>query len=59
MENATLTDAWTDICDNIAERIGQQRFSLWFRDTEPVKLEPGSVTIGVPNVFVREWLEQH
>jgi len=39
--------------------VGDQRFSLWFQNIRPLSLEGDVVRLGVPNLFVQDWLETH
>ena len=36
--------------------ISKANFSMWFKDTYIVKQEDGTVYLGVPNIFVKDWL---
>ena len=52
-ENKTL---WNNVLAQIELGISKANFSMWFKDTYIVKLEDGIVFLGVPNVFVKDWL---
>lgn len=47
---------WDDTLVNIELSITPANFKTWFRDTRIVSLEDGTITLGVPSVFVRDWL---
>ncbi|NCN52724.1 chromosomal replication initiator protein DnaA [Candidatus Parcubacteria bacterium] len=47
---------WDDTLVQIELSITAANFKTWFRDTHIVSLEDGTVTLGVPSVFVRDWL---
>lgn len=47
---------WDDALVTIELSITPANFKTWFRDTHIVTLEDGTVTLGVPSVFVRDWL---
>jgi chromosomal replication initiator protein len=47
---------WDDALVTIELGITPANFKTWFRDTHIVTLEDGTVTLGVPSVFVRDWL---
>ena len=53
------SDVWTSVLEEIKKSVGDRRFSLWFSNIRPMQLEGDAVTLGVPNLFVREWLETH
>jgi len=62
MEASSALDrakVWTDILADIRKEIGEQRYNLWIGHTEVVHLDAERVEIGVPNLFVQEWLEGH
>ena len=47
---------WDDALVSIELSITPANFKTWFRDTHIVSIEDGTVTLGVPSVFVRDWL---
>jgi chromosomal replication initiator protein len=53
------TDLWTTVLDEIKTQVGPQRFSLWFQNVRPIRLEEDGATLGVPNLFVQEWMHAH
>lgn len=42
----------------LCQRLGEPRFTLWFADKTKLDLSDQQLTIGVPNHFVKEWLEK-
>lgn len=52
-------DTWASVLRDIKDNVGEQRFSLWFSNVRPVKLEGNTVILGVPNLFVQDWLSTH
>jgi chromosomal replication initiator protein len=55
-EQIDVKKLWDDALVTIELSITPANFKTWFRDTHIVSLEDGTVTIGVPSVFVRDWL---
>ena len=55
-ENIDVKKLWDDALVSIELAITPANFKTWFRDTHIVSLEDGTVTLGVPSVFVRDWL---
>ncbi len=55
-EQIDVKKLWDDALVNIELSISPANFKTWFRDTHIVSLEDGTVTLGVPSVFVRDWL---
>ncbi len=53
VENKTL---WNNVLSQIELSISKANFSMWFKDTFIIKQDDGVVHLGVPNVFVRDWL---
>jgi len=55
--------ACTKIVDRInaglAGKIGQQRYRIWFKNSTRLKLEDNYVKVGVPNLFIGGWIENH
>jgi chromosomal replication initiator protein len=42
---------------DIARRIGEPRFNLWFEGNTKFILDKDSLTVGVPNLFFQDWLQ--
>lgn len=55
-EHIDVKQLWDDSLVNIELSITPANFKTWFRDTHITSLEDGTVTLGVPSVFVRDWL---
>ncbi len=53
MENKQL---WDSVLVEVELTVSRANFSTWFKHTKIVKQENGTVYIGIPNEFVREWL---
>jgi chromosomal replication initiator protein len=47
---------WNNVLSQIELTISKANFSMWFKDTYIIKQEDGVVFLGVPNVFVKDWL---
>ncbi|MBN1344424.1 MAG: chromosomal replication initiator protein DnaA [Phycisphaerae bacterium] len=43
----------------VAQRLGQQRFNLWFKNSTRFALTDGFLEIDVPNPFIGGWIENH
>ena len=55
-EQVDVKQLWDDALVKIELGITPANFKTWFRDTHIVSLEDGTITLGVPSVFVRDWL---
>lgn len=47
------------LADAIAQRVGQQRFHVWFNNSTRLDLKQDSLEISVPNDFISEWIGAH
>ncbi len=56
-EQVDVKQLWDDALVKIELSITTANFKTWFRDTHIVSLEDGTATVGVPSVFVRDWLQ--
>lgn len=44
------------LADAIAQRVGQQRFHVWFSNSTRLDLKQDGLEIAVPNDFISEWI---
>jgi len=49
---------WERMLDNIRQRLGMSRYSIWFKQTELMHIDESRVVIGVPNVIIQQYLQQ-
>ena len=56
-EQVDVKQLWDDALVKIELAITTANFKTWFRDTHIVTLEDGLATVGVPSVFVKDWLQ--
>ena len=49
---------WQSVLGEIEVQISRANFQTWFKNTQITTLTEEMVTIGVPNVFSKEWLEK-
>jgi chromosomal replication initiator protein len=56
-EQVDIKQLWDDALVKIELSITTANFKTWFRDTYIISLEDGTATIGVPSVFVKDWLQ--
>jgi chromosomal replication initiator protein len=54
-----ITDDIAAINEAIAETIGQQKFRIWFKNSTRMSLADGYLKVGVPNLFIGSWIENH
>jgi chromosomal replication initiator protein len=48
-----------EINEVLAEKVGPQKFRIWFKNSTRLTLSNGYLKIGVPNLFISSWLENH
>jgi chromosomal replication initiator protein len=56
-EQIDVKQLWDDALVKIELSITTANFKTWFRDTYILILEDGTATVGVPSVFVKDWLQ--
>lgn len=59
MALVTPTDTktlWKHVLDAIETSVSKVVFKTWFKDTHIVRIEEGTVFVGVPNVFKKDWI---
>ncbi len=59
---STVTDdtsAVSAINEVLAERIGPQKFRIWFKNSTRMAIADGYLKVGVPNLFIASWIENH
>jgi len=54
-----ITDEIGAISQVLAEKIGQQKFRIWFKNSTRMTLSDDYLKVGVPNLFVGSWIENH
>jgi chromosomal replication initiator protein len=47
------------ISQQLAKRIGAQKYRIWFKDSAQLSLSDGYFRVGVPNTFTARWIENH
>lgn len=57
--NTDCVDVIERINEAIAQKVGQQRFKIWFRNSTRLIIEDDYVKVGVPNLFIGGWIENH
>ena len=53
----TNNELWVAVLGQIELSISKANFITWFKNTNVLSNQDGEVTIGVPNGFAKEWLE--
>jgi len=55
----SIDEMWDATLKIIKEKISKPSFETWLKDTTAVELDQNTFIIGVPNDFIKEWLENH
>lgn len=50
-------EVWNIVLAELESTLSKANFQTWFPNTHLVKIDNGEVTVGVPNDFVKDWLE--
>jgi len=54
-----LGELWEKASGDLRKRVGERSFDLWLAHARPRSLLRGTLTVAVPNLFIRNWLEEH
>ena len=52
----TTKELWENALVELELTISKPNFNTWFKDTHIVRVEDGTVYLGVPSQFARDWL---
>jgi len=55
----SVSEQIDDINVALAERIGKQKFRIWFENSTNLSLANGYLKVDVPNSFIANWIENH
>jgi len=58
MTDYDIKDIWQRTLDVLQMEMSRPTFENWLKNIKPLSLEQNVFTIGVPNEFVRDWLER-
>ena len=56
MNQNELIALWEKCLFEIEKEVSKPNFATWFKNTYIVREESGSIIVGVPNEFVKDWL---
>lgn len=59
MLDAVARKCFEDICVHLKRTVGEKTFARWFERVRLISLYRGTMTIGVPNIFFRDWIAQN
>ncbi len=51
------TQLWENALHDLEQELSRANFSTWFKNTAIVRQDDGIVVVGVPNEFVKDWLQ--
>lgn len=57
--DTVVKETWLRIKERLRGEIGERFFEMWFERSRVLALKRGVLAIGVPNLFIREWVEEH
>ena len=47
------------INEALANKVGQQKYRIWFKNSTKLTLAAGYLKVDVPNLFIANWIENH
>jgi len=53
------TDAVSQILAKLEQRLGPQRYKVWFKNSTQLILADGHLRVSAPNAFICGWIERH
>ena len=56
--NVLVQDIWNQVLEGFSRHHGKAILDLWLKHTRPMSFSKGLFILGVPNLFVQEWLER-
>ena len=56
---STITDEISAVNEALAEKVGPQKYRIWFKNSTKLTLAGGYLKVGVPNLFIASWIENH
>ncbi len=57
--NTVCPDLVEKINAAILQKVGQQRYRIWFKNSTRLTIEDSYLKVGVPNLFIGGWIENH
>jgi len=57
MSSVTPDEIWKAVLGEMELSLSRANFTTWFKNTNVISRDQNSVTVSVPNGFVKEWLE--
>lgn len=54
-----IQELWKEILHQISEKLSKPSFDTWFKDTQALHYHNNTITISVPNDFIKDWLEKN
>jgi chromosomal replication initiator protein len=52
-----IDQAWQSVLSQLQSEMPKASFDTWLSDTRPIALENGSLRVGAPSAYARDWLE--
>ncbi|AKM83947.1 TPA: chromosomal replication initiator protein DnaA [Candidatus Campbellbacteria bacterium] len=49
---------WEKVLSDVEMSVSKANFNTWFKDTDIIKYENGTIYLSVPNEFVKNWLSE-
>ncbi len=55
----TTAETIDAVKEALAQKVGPQKYRIWFKNSTKLTLTGGYLKVGVPNLFIASWIENH
>jgi chromosomal replication initiator protein len=59
MQTIVTEDTIAAIGERLAQRVGPQKYRIWFKHSTKLTVADDYLKVGVPNLFIASWIENH
>ena len=59
MIDTVVRETWSRILERLRDEIGERPYGMWFERSSVLSLRRGVLGVGVPNLFIRDWVHEH
>jgi chromosomal replication initiator protein len=59
MDTVVRDDTINAVSEQLAQRVGPQKYRIWFRHSTKLSVVDEYLKVGVPNLFIASWIENH
>jgi len=59
MQTIVTEDTISAISEHLCQLVGPQKYRIWFKHSTKLSITDGYLRVGVPNLFIASWIENH